>query len=111
MSDVTDTYRAIKELAKQDKQDRLVLAEQDFPYAASKCIDGLSLVKCSNVHFQLKCKAGWIVNVYPSKQRLLGDRNRVSAPFLQMPGDRDWTLIDVVNAANAVVAEWGCDRG
>ena len=64
---------------------------------------GMTITQPSAIHFQLRGR-GWLMNIYPSNQRLYTDRNH-RAPFLRMPTDRDWTLMDVVVAAIEALAE------
>ncbi len=78
-------------------------SQQDF--AAAKIIaarGGLFLRECEKgIHYQLSPfgAAGWLLNIYPTKCRIWRDPKRPRAPFIVLPEDRDWTLVDVATGA------------
>ena len=86
--------------ANRDRRTRVATA--DF-LAAARLADehGWTLACHSYVHFALRHKAkGWLINIYPSNQRLYHDAQH-RGPFLRVcdGGQEEWTLMDVVYAA------------
>jgi hypothetical protein len=81
------------------KQNRRAKAAADFPEAQRRAAAiSLTLKRHTDVHYQL-CGPGWIINVYPGKQRIWGPKTDKS-PYLKLPAD--WGLLDVVGAAEGL---------
>lgn len=94
-------YEFFSLLKKEQQQDgvKLRLMSNDTFVEARQLAaqSGMVLVQHSDVHYQLKGQAGWLLNIYPGNQRLYHDRNRPKPPYLDVK--LDWNLIDVVHAA------------
>lgn len=82
----------------RQKQARSDRAQRDFMAAAQLAIDnGLTLLRHTPIHFQLKSPQGWIINLFPSNRRIYSNKGNARGPFLNVP--YEWTLMDVVRAA------------
>jgi len=104
MSDQAEFWAEHKAVEKIAKHQRMEKADSDFDSAKWLAKDnGMILIQRSAYHFQLRwLKQGWLLNLYPTNQRLYWDRSH-QGPFLKMPETRDWTLFDIVSAAIAQV--------
>lgn len=97
MSDISDTYKAIKAIRKQDGQanrDDAVLKFDKARFLAEA--SGMTLVCHTSAHYQLS-NGSWLIDVYPGNQRVRADKQKAKAPYLDLPSP--WTLLDVVNEA------------
>ena len=104
MSDIGDTYKALREEDKRDREQNRQQATHDFTAAVELANQhGMGLIRRSDTHYQINHIDGWLLNLYPGNQRLYGDRNRrVKAPSVDLhiaaEEMRCWTLLDVVHS-------------
>lgn len=101
MSDIGDVYAARKEDNQKRKSENRKLAADTLIAArviANK--NGMAVIQHSDSHYQIKHRAGWILDVYPGNQRLYRPKGREpKAPHLKgLPLEADWDLVDVVKA-------------
>jgi hypothetical protein len=83
------------------KKARIELARKQLSQASILAgRNGLTLVRRSDLHYQLRHNSEhWILNLYPSNQRIYRDPTK-KAPFLRFPNpNEDWTLMDVIVSA------------
>lgn len=97
MSDMTETFRAMKEEHAALRGRRVLRAAATFPRARDLARrHRLSLRQCvPGVHYQLRVGDA-LYNLYPSTQRIHIDR-RHRGPRLDLP--RPWGLLCAVRAA------------
>ena len=50
-------------------------------------------------HYQLTFADGGLLNIYPGNYRLWADPARPKTPYLNLPRNTPWSLLDVVEAA------------
>lgn len=99
MSEIGDTFKALR----QDRQgrglERRSLASSDFEEAEKLARSlGFNLLRRSDTHYQIEpVSRAWLINLYPGNGRIMRDRGRGPAPFLRVPAP--WSLLDVVEAA------------
>lgn len=95
---IGEMYSFLKKEDQYERQARRDSAEQEFEHARM-CAErhGMRLIRHSDAHYALHC--GWILDIYPGNQRLYRPDRLPRVPFLKLPEDRDWTLLDVVLAA------------
>lgn len=100
MSDIGDTYRAMRELAQADAAQSRQVAGDDFPLARDiAAVHGMELRRHSDQHYSLR-SATWILNLYPGNGRVYSDPNK-PGPLLRL--QFDWTLVDAVKRAVQVI--------
>ena len=108
MSDIGDTFKALRQEDKRDRADNRDAAAKTLSEASKLAAEnGMILVRNTEAHYQVKHKRdGWILDVYPGNQRLYAPvrPGHPRAPYITMPYDRCWTLTDVVAALVAVTA-------
>lgn len=93
-----ELFKALQQKKQQESVDRRILGNVDFEEASKLASQaGMTFVKHSEIHYQLRGKTGWVLNVYPGNRRIFHDRNHLRPPYLKIQSD--WTLIDIVNAA------------
>ena len=96
MSD-SDLFREMKRERRRQGMLRRKDAGFDFPRAAALARrNGLRLICHNETHYQLR-GGEWLINLYPGNQRILADRQKDRAPYLDLPDP--WTLVDAVEAA------------
>lgn len=95
-----EVFRYLQQNRIQEGAERRAASYNEFD-AASQLANqsGMILVRRSEVHYQLRGQAGWLLNIYPGNRRLYHDRNKPTPPYLKV--DPDWSLMDVVKAAIA----------
>ncbi len=94
-------WTAYKQGQREQKQKNAAHATATFIEARTLALDnGMKLVAKTEIHYQLSFwkehRKIWLLNVYPSNQRLYPD-SHCKAPFLHVP--KPWTFLDVVQAA------------
>lgn len=57
---------------------------------------GLTLIRHTQSHYQIRHRSGWILDLYPGNQRIYRNPTRVRSPHLKLP--RPWSLGDVIDA-------------
>ena len=98
MSDVADGYRALEEFRKERGREKTQAALREFDEAKRLAFSrGLSLKKCNESHYQLRCQNKWLINLFPGNGRIYADKKVGKAPFLEF--EEDWTLLSAVKAA------------
>jgi len=88
------------ELTSDVKQSRLRQASADFETNMPLFLGtpDIRLEMKADTHYQIRVqKLDWIINLYPSTQRIWVDRKHAKVPFLEAP--RPWALMDVWVAA------------
>lgn len=84
--------------SRENREARRELSYEQFAQAERLAnANGMGLRQCSLIQFQLLYGDGWILNIYPSNQRLYHDPHH-KGPFLKIEA-QPWTLIDVVRSA------------
>jgi hypothetical protein len=92
------------EQSAEKRNARMDLAAGDFEEASQQADRaGMTLKQKSEVHYQLRWGPDndWIMNIYPSNQRLYADPNH-KGPFLPLGSSGKWRLYDIVVAASDV---------
>ena len=111
MTELKEDFAAMREASRRLRLAREERAEQEYQRAQRRAREhGLSLHKQREWHYTLMFPKGNPmkpqprVEVYPQKQRVYSPPH-ISRPFLVLPEDRDWGLLDVVDAAIRAVGE------
>jgi len=86
---------------------RIDQASNDFPMAHTLATaGGMKLSQHNVLHYSLVYGDNWLLNIYPSNQRLYHDRERRGL-FISLI-ERPWTLLDVVReVGNALARQKG----
>jgi len=95
-----EVFKLLQQDRIQEGAERRAVSNNEFGAASQLATQsGMTLVRHSEVHYQLRGQAGWLLNIYPGNRRLYHDRNRPKPPYLKV--DPNWTLIDIVRTAIA----------
>ena len=102
MSDLGDYWRDVKPIMKREaakaRADNWEATDSEYQQAA---------VMAESLGFRLKDSGnqinvygdGWVIQFYPGNQRLYAPKNnKKKAPFLRLPHDHPFTILDVVKA-------------
>lgn len=66
-------------------------AEKQFRTAVKECeVLGITLRRCSNLHYQFSHSDGWLINAYPTTGTLYVDPKRPKPPLSNLP--KHWTI-------------------
>jgi hypothetical protein len=99
MSDIADAYRAMDEDNSRRKHKRTEVARLEYQEASQLAsMHGMKLKDCGG-QYNLQHQTGWLIQLYPSNQRIYRPiKRKPGAPRIELPANRDWTLLDVVKA-------------
>lgn len=97
MSEIGETYAALRVVEHKEKTNRMFCAKNQFEVACERAAEhGMTLERKSDSHYQLKGAVGWLVNLYPTTWNIHVDRNKPQPPFIK--AGPEWTLLSVVDA-------------
>lgn len=102
MSDMAEDFRAMREYRQARNERRRDRASDEFNQASKEAAEaGLTLVRRTDSHYQIKSPAGWMIDFYPGNGRIFRDpKRRVQPPVLRVPNRDDGvSILDVVRAA------------
>ena len=101
MTTIKDFSDAIKQERQRLGNQRRSQAWDDFPNAARlAAVNSMQLLRHSETHYQLKHRAGWMIDLYPGNQRIYNPvrKDRPRGPFIKVNRGVNWTLTDIVIA-------------
>ena len=94
-----DAWRAFREERAEKARERRKVASDNFAVTEKAAFDlGLVLKRYSEIHYELRSKRGWRLNIYPGNLRLTPVAGPIRPPFLFLP--EEWRLEDVLAAAD-----------
>ena len=98
-------WAAYREVTNARKADRRLASNRTAAEAMRVAAgNGYQLRQVAEDSWQLRSPAGWLLNVYPTTQRLYANPTREpKPPYLRprLPKQRAWTVLDVVRVAIA----------
>jgi hypothetical protein len=96
MSEIAETFKAMREQRQEDGRDRRSAATRMYDVACELADQaGMDLKRNSETHYTLFA-GQFRYQLYPGNRRIMRD----PGPHLKLPAN--WTLLDVVNAAIAL---------
>ena len=92
MSEYWTDYREVGRYVREENRQKSLAVFAESTNLAE--LHGLTLRRLSDVHYQLS-NGGWLLNIYPGNQRIMCDKNKGRAPWVNV--DSPWTVLDIVS--------------